>query len=103
MRFGIQIETQFGFSFDDVRQIARAAEQGGFEAMWVCDHFFLDANSTKTNCLEAWTLLAALTQTTKPVRRGTVLSSQSSRTPPLLAKPPARLDPMSGGRIDFGI
>ena len=40
-----------------MRQIARDAEQGGFEAMWVCDHFFLDANSTKTNCLEAWTLL----------------------------------------------
>ena len=103
MRFGIQIETQFGFSFDDVRQIARDAEQGGFEAMWVCDHFFLDANSTKTNCLEAWTLLAALTQTTKTLRLGTLVSCQSYRNPALLAKTAASLDHMSGGRIDFGI
>ena len=103
VRFGIQIETQFGFSFDDVKQIANDAEQGGFEAIWVCDHFFLDANSTKTNCLEAWTLLAALTQTTKKLRLGTLVSCQSYRNPALLAKTAASLDHMSGGRMEFGI
>jgi F420-dependent oxidoreductase-like protein len=103
VRFGIQIETQFGFSFDDVRQIAKDAEQGGFEAMWVCDHFFLDANSTQKNCLEAWTLLAALTQTTRTLRLGTLVSCQSYRNPALLAKTAASLDHLSGGRMEFGI
>lgn len=103
MRFGIQIETQFGFTFDDVKQIASDCEQGGFEAMWVCDHFFLNKDSVNTNCLEAWTLLAALTQTTTTLRLGTLVSCQSYRNPALLAKTAASLDHLSGGRMEFGI
>lgn len=103
VRFGVQIETQFGFSFDDVRAIARDAEENGFETLWVCDHFFLNTTSTTTNCLEAWTLLAALAQTTSRLRLGTLVSCQSYRNPALLAKTAASVDHMSGGRLEFGI
>lgn len=103
MRFGIQIETQFGFTYDDVKTIARDAERSGFEALWVCDHFFLNATSVNTNCLEAWALLAALTQVTTTLRLGTLVSCQSYRNPALLAKTAASLDHMSGGRMEFGI
>jgi probable F420-dependent oxidoreductase len=103
MRFGIQIEPQFGFTYDDVKQIALDAEQLGAEAMWVSDHLFLNADSAKTDCLEAWTLLAALSQVTTTLRLGTMVTCQSYRSPALLAKIAAGLDQMSNGRLEFGI
>ncbi|HEX9436211.1 MAG TPA: LLM class flavin-dependent oxidoreductase [Candidatus Limnocylindria bacterium] len=103
MRFGIQIEPQFGFSFDDVKAIAHDAEELGADGLWVSDHLFLNDGSAKTDCLEAWTLLAALTQITKRLRLGTLVSCQSYRNPALLAKMAAAVDVMSGGRLEFGI
>src|SRR6266511_4761480 len=103
MQFGIQIEPQFGFSFDDVKAIARDAEELGADGLWISDHLFLNDGSAKTDCLEAWTLLAALTQITKRLRLGTLVSCQSYRNPALLAKMAAAVDVMSGGRLEFGI
>ncbi len=101
--FGIQIEPQFGFTWETVRDVARDAEELGATGLWVSDHLFLNATSEKTDCLEAWTLLAALTQTTKRLRLGTLVSCQSYRNPALLAKMAASVDVMSGGRLEFGI
>ena len=103
MRFGIQIEPQFGFTYDDVKQLAVDAEQLGAEAMWVSDHLFLNADSAKTDCLEAWTLLAALSQVTTTLRLGTMVTCQSYRNPAILAKIAAGVDHMSKGRLEFGI
>ncbi|MDE3112305.1 MAG: LLM class flavin-dependent oxidoreductase [Chloroflexota bacterium] len=103
MRFGIQIEPQFGFTFDEVREIARDAERLGAETVWVSDHLFLNDASAATGCLEAWTLLAALTQVTTSIRLGTLVTCQSYRNPALLAKIAAGVDVLSGGRLDFGI
>jgi F420-dependent oxidoreductase-like protein len=103
VKFGIQIEPQFGFSFEEVKAIAQDAERLGADALWVSDHLFLNATSVATDCLEAWTLLAALTQVTKRIRLGTLVSCQSYRNPALLAKMAADVDVMSGGRLEFGI
>jgi len=103
VRFGIQIEPQFGFTYEDVKQIALDAEELGADALWVSDHLFLNNDSAKTNCLEAWTLLASLTQVTTKLRLGTMVTSQSYRNPALLAKIAAGVDHMSGGRLEFGI
>jgi F420-dependent oxidoreductase-like protein len=103
MQFGIQIEPQFGFTWEQVRDIARDAEELGATGLWVSDHLFLNATSEKTDCLEAWTLLAGLAQTTTRLRLGTLVSCQSYRNPALLAKMAAGVDVMSGGRLEFGI
>ena len=60
-RFGIQIEPQFGFSYNEVADLAKEAERIGFDAMWVSDHLFWDAHSEQRNCMDAWTLLTAFT------------------------------------------
>jgi len=101
--FGIQIEPQFGFSYDDIVRIGKAGESAGFSRLWLSDHLFLGADSVRTDCLEAWTALAALSRDLSRIRMGVMVTCQSYRNPALLAKIAAGVDQMSGGRLEFGL
>jgi alkanesulfonate monooxygenase SsuD/methylene tetrahydromethanopterin reductase-like flavin-dependent oxidoreductase (luciferase family) len=103
MDLGVMIEPQFGFSYDDIVAIGRAGERAGFTRLWLSDHLFLDPDSVRTNCLEAWTALAALARDLKTIRLGAMVTCQSYRNPALLAKIAAGVDHLSGGRLEFGI
>src|SRR5438874_2927114 len=103
MDLGVQIEPQFGFTFEEILAIANDARAAGFTRLWVSDHLFNDADAVATDCLEAWSLLAALAVKTEGIRIGPMVSCQSYRNPALLAKIAAGVDQMSGGRLEFGI
>jgi F420-dependent oxidoreductase-like protein len=83
--------------------IAKDADSAGFSRVWLSDHFFLTKDSVAQDCLDAWTVLAALAVTTDRIRIGPMVTSQSYRNPALLAKMAAGVDVMSDGRLDFGI
>lgn len=99
----LQIEPQWGFSYDEVKAAALATESAGWDALWVSDHILWDDAATDRNCYEAWTLLTALATATERIRLGTLVTCNSYRHPSLLAKMAAGIDVISGGRIDFGI
>jgi alkanesulfonate monooxygenase SsuD/methylene tetrahydromethanopterin reductase-like flavin-dependent oxidoreductase (luciferase family) len=103
MDLGVQIEPQFGFSYEAIRDIARGAQAAGFTRLWVSDHLFLHKDAVATDCLDAWSVLAGLARDTEGIRIGPMVSCQSYRNPALLAKIAAGVDQMSGGRLEFGI
>jgi len=103
IEFGVQIEPQYGFTYETIRKIALEAERLGFESIWVSDHFFMTTESVGTSCLECWSTLAALARDTSSLRLGPMVSAQSYRNPALLAKVAATIDNLSGGRLNFGI
>ena len=103
MNYGVQIEPQFGFGFEDVTRIADVALKNGFSTLWFSDHFMLDEDATDRVLLEPWLLMTALTQQNSRIRVGSMVFCQSYRNPALVAKMAATLDVLSQGRLDFGI
>jgi F420-dependent oxidoreductase-like protein len=91
--------------FDDVCAQAVAAEAGGFESVWVMDHFWqLPAlGGPEAPILEAYTLLGALAARTNRVQLGTLVTGVTYRNPALLAKMVTTLDVISKGRAVLGI
>lgn len=103
LRFAVQVEPQFGFTFDQAVQIARTAEQTGYHALWTSDHLMWDAASTRRPCFEVWTLLTALAPLTTTLRLGSLVTCNAYRHPSMLAKIVACLDTISQGRVSCGL
>lgn len=101
--YGVQIEPQFGYTYEHIKETALAAEKHGFESLWTSDHFLIRPEAVDVNCLECWTTLSALAAETKTLKLGNMVASQSYRNPALHANIAASLDHISGGRVYFGI
>jgi alkanesulfonate monooxygenase SsuD/methylene tetrahydromethanopterin reductase-like flavin-dependent oxidoreductase (luciferase family) len=101
--YGVQIEPQFGFEYDDVRDIAEVGLKNGLSSLWFSDHFMLDADATDKTLLDPWLLMTALVRENPKIRVGSLVFCNSYRQPSLTAKMAATLDHLSGGRFEFGI
>jgi F420-dependent oxidoreductase-like protein len=84
-------------------EIARAAENGPFESIWVYDHLHTTPVPTQEATHEAWTLMAAFAAATSRVRLGQMCTCMGYRNPAYLAKVAATVDLISGGRAEMGI
>src|SRR5256712_12231759 len=104
MKLGVIVSPAAGWSYTGICDLAQRAEKSGFASFWVSDHFFGGPGGTPDrNCLEAWTLLAALARDTQRIRLGVLVAAVQYRNPALQAKIAAGVDHISGGRLEFGI
>ncbi|MEJ3655762.1 TIGR03560 family F420-dependent LLM class oxidoreductase [Actinomycetes bacterium KLBMP 9759] len=88
-----------------LRSIAAAAEDAGFDAIYVMDHFrqIPQVGRAWDDFLESWTTLAWLAAGTERVRLGTLVTGVTYRNIGHLAKIVATLDVLSGGRAVCGL
>jgi F420-dependent oxidoreductase-like protein len=96
---GIAPENQWSTMLD----IARRADAGPWESIWVYDHFHTVPVPSDEATHEAWSLMAAYAATTTRVRLGQMCTCIGYRNPAYLAKVAATCDVISGGRIEMGI
>jgi F420-dependent oxidoreductase-like protein len=83
--------------------VAKQAESGGWDSVWVYDHFHTVPEPTEEATHEAWSVMAALAASTQRVRLGQMCTCMAYRNPAYLAKVAATIDVISGGRVEMGI
>jgi F420-dependent oxidoreductase-like protein len=86
-----------------MQRVARFADDGPWESIWVYDHFHTVPVPSEEATHEAWTLMAAFAASTSRVRLGQMCTCMSYRNPAYLAKVAATVDIVSGGRTEMGI
>jgi alkanesulfonate monooxygenase SsuD/methylene tetrahydromethanopterin reductase-like flavin-dependent oxidoreductase (luciferase family) len=77
-------------------------ERIGFDSLWLADHY-VPPFKLDGPIFEPWTLLAGLALATERVRLGVLVSCNTFRHPPLVAKEAVTIDHISGGRLEFGL
>jgi len=104
-------------SGEDFVAIARAAEERGFDSLWVSEHiaFFDHLESTppfsersamvagEYGIFDPFAALAFLASATQRIRLGTGVALVTQRNPLQTAKLAATIDHLSAGRLDLGL
>jgi alkanesulfonate monooxygenase SsuD/methylene tetrahydromethanopterin reductase-like flavin-dependent oxidoreductase (luciferase family) len=102
MRVGIQLpEVEREVRWPEYVAMAKAAEEVGFESIWIGDHLLYDAPERAP--WEAWTLLSALAAATSTVRLGPLVACAGFHPPAVLAKMASTIDEVSQGRFVLGL
>jgi F420-dependent oxidoreductase-like protein len=89
----------------DLANIARTAEDAGFDSIWMMDHFFQipGVGRPEQEMVEGYTTLGYIAGVTKRVGLGTLVTGVTYRHPGILVKQVTTLDVLSGGRAWLGI
>jgi probable F420-dependent oxidoreductase len=100
---------------DDVRDVARAAEEHGFESLFVAEHTHIPISRATpypmggelpdeyARTMDPFVALTAAAAVTERLRLGTGVCLVVERDPIVLAKEVSSLDRISGGRVLFGV
>lgn len=113
MEFGLQ-HPNYNFDYDghdasqiidSLKNLARRAENLGFDSFWVMDHFhqISGVGNRQDPMLEGWTTISVLAGLTSRIKLGTLVTGIIYRHPSVLAKMGATLDVLSKGRLFMGI
>ena len=103
MHFGIKTSQQDTNWADMLAVWVEADDIPVFTSAWNFDHFYPIFSDSSGECLEGWTTLAALTQATKRLRVGCMVTGIVYRHPAVLASMASTVDILSGDRLEFGI
>jgi F420-dependent oxidoreductase-like protein len=90
---------------EQLAEVALAAEQAGFGALWVMDHFVQipHVGPEWDDMYESYTTLSYLAGVTRTIRLGALVTGVTYRNLAHLAKIVATLDVLSGGRAMCGL
>jgi probable F420-dependent oxidoreductase len=104
-RIGIQLpEVERDVRWPELRAIALAVEECGFDSVWLGDHLLYRGDGgTERGPWDVWTQLAAVAAVTSRVRLGPLVAATAFHAPGLLARVAASVDEISGGRLVLGI
>jgi probable F420-dependent oxidoreductase len=113
MKFGVAMfPAEFAMNIVD---LGRAAEERGFESLWVPEHTHIPANRQTpfpsggdlpreySHTLDPFVALAAVCSATQRIKLGTGICLVIQRDPIVMAKEVASVDHLSGGRFLFGV
>jgi F420-dependent oxidoreductase-like protein len=103
VRVRIFVEPQQGATYQQLLEVARATEAGGFDALFRSDHYLTMGGDGLPGPTDAWVTLAGLARETSRIRLGTLVTSATFRWPGVLAISVAQVDAMSGGRVELGL
>jgi probable F420-dependent oxidoreductase len=100
-RIGVQLpEVEREVRWPEYASMARAAEEVGFDSIWVGDHhLYRDDGRPERGPWEAWTLLGGLATVTDRILLGPLVACLNFHNPGLLARTAATVDELSGGRL----
>jgi alkanesulfonate monooxygenase len=99
----IMTEPQQGASYDDQLDVARTAEETGYDGYFRSDHYQAFTGDGLPGPTDAWVTLGALARDTTRLRLGTMVTPVTFRWPGPLAISAAQVDVMSGGRVELGL
>lgn len=111
MKFGLQIP-RFNWpgtpqnTGQRLAEIAQTADQGGFNSLWVMDHYYQIAPGLGPEddpMLEGYSALHFLAALTQRIKLGTMVAGVIYREPAFLIKQVTGLDVLSSGRAYFGV
>ena len=106
MKFGLCVPN-FGAKITsrDLVTLAVAAEDGGFDSVFVTDHVIMPESEKEPygELLEPFVTLSYIAAKTSTLKLGTSILVIPQRNPILVAKQVAALDQFSGGRVILGL
>jgi probable F420-dependent oxidoreductase len=105
VRVGIQLpEVERDVRWPEYLRMARAAEDAGFDSIWLGDHLLYRGDDrAERGPWEAWTMLSALAAVTERVTLGPLVACTAFHPPGVIAKMAATIDEVSGGRFVLGL
>ncbi|HKX26029.1 MAG TPA: LLM class flavin-dependent oxidoreductase [Actinomycetota bacterium] len=105
LRVGVQLpEVERDVRWPEYVAMARAAEEVGFDSVWLGDHLlYRDDGLPERGPWDAWTMLAGLAAVTERVALGPLVACTAFHPPGVLAKLAATVDEVSGGRLVLGL
>lgn len=104
-QIGVQLpEVERFVPWPELLSMARAAEDVGFDSLWLGDHLLYDLpDGSVRGPWEVFTSLAALATVTTRVQLGSLVASLGFHEPAMLAKMAATVDGISQGRLTLGV
>jgi probable F420-dependent oxidoreductase len=105
VKIGVQLpEVEREVRWPELAAMARAAEETGFDSIWLGDHLLYRGDGREERGpWDCWTTLAGLAMVTSRVELGPLVACTAFHQPALLARTAAAVDELSGGRLRVGL